>query len=189
MRSSEFHCLLSMIHSGLYINDLVAVLPTKSSCCGMLIETPRKSLFKRFIVKHEWNDGRALSHSERHHMAWKRFWAYVLFVTQTFHSQLSMENMFDRFISATSYEMRKLFPRKCFPIDSSECSNSPCETAGLEQLLVSGILELPGVSDESSQCLLFILLAVVVVLLPQFEVDDALLLSVNNQDIRSQWNH
>lgn len=44
-----------------------------------------------------------------------------------------------------------------------------------------GILELPGVSDESSQCLLFILLAVVVVLLPQFEVDDALLLSVSRR--------
>jgi hypothetical protein len=55
--------------------------------------------------------------------------------------------------------------------------NSPCETAGLEQLRVRGILELPGVSDESSQCLLFILLAVVVVL-PQLEVAEALLLSV-----------
>lgn len=52
--------------------------------------------------------------------------------------------------------------------------NLPCETAGLEQLRVKGILELP-VNDESSQCLLFIPL-VVVVLLPQFEVDDALLL-------------
>lgn len=60
--------------------------------------------------------------------------------------------------------------------------NSPCETAGLEQLRVRGILELPAVNDESSQCLLFILLAVVVVLLPQFEVDDALLLSVERRD-------
>jgi hypothetical protein len=58
--------------------------------------------------------------------------------------------------------------------------NSPCETAGLEQLRVRGILELPGASDESSQCLLFILLVVVV--LPQFEVDDdALLLSERKQ--------
>jgi hypothetical protein len=60
-------------------------------------------------------------------------------------------------------------------------TNSPCETAGLEQLRVRGIiLELPGASDESSQCLLFILLAVVVVL-PQLEVADALLLSVKEK--------
>lgn len=39
-----------------------------------------------------------------------------------------------------------------------------------------GILEVPGVSDESSQCLLF-MLGDVAVLLPQFEVG-ALLLSV-----------
>lgn len=62
-------------------------------------------------------------------------------------------------------------------------TDSPCETAGLEQLRVRGILEPPGVSDESSQCLLFILIAVVVVLLPQVEVVDALLLAGNEDKI------
>lgn len=57
--------------------------------------------------------------------------------------------------------------------------NSPCDTAGLEQLLVNGILKLPGVTVESSQCLLFILLVVTAdeELLPQLTAepgDDAL---------------
>lgn len=53
----------------------------------------------------------------------------------------------------------------------------PCETAGLEQLLVKGILKLPGVNVVvSSQCLLFILLVAVALLLPQLpEVGDALI--------------
>ena len=49
----------------------------------------------------------------------------------------------------------------------------PCDTAGLEQLRERAIrAELPGVSDESSRCLLFIF-----VVAPQFEllVVDALL--------------
>lgn len=80
--------------------------------------------------------------------------------------------------SREDYEMpQNYFPLLCFrKYFSMWLIYSPCETAGLEQLLVKGILELPGVNDESSQCLLFILLAVVDVLLPQFEVDDALLL-------------
>jgi hypothetical protein len=42
----------------------------------------------------------------------------------------------------------------------------PCDTAGLEQLRERAILAgLPGVSDESSWCLLFIF-----VIAPQFEV-------------------
>lgn len=42
----------------------------------------------------------------------------------------------------------------------------PCDTAGLEQLRERAILaELPGVSDESSWCLLFIF-----VVAPQLEV-------------------
>jgi hypothetical protein len=89
---------------------------------------------------------------------------------------------FDGFISnkfVRSLKMPLLFL-------SSKIIDSPCETAGLEQLRVRGILELPGVSDESSQCLLFILLdVVVVVLLPQFEVvDDALLLSIGRKTER-----
>lgn len=57
-----------------------------------------------------------------------------------------------------------------------KCSiDSPCETARLEQLRLRGILEEPGVSDESSICLLFMLADVVPVLLPQFEVDTLLM--------------
>lgn len=63
--------------------------------------------------------------------------------------------------------------------------NSPCETAGLEQLRVRGILEPPGVNDESSQCLLFILLDVDVVLLPQLEVVVVALL-LSKDEIKSQ---
>lgn len=86
--------------------------------------------------------------------------------------------------SREDYEiLRNYFPLLCIrKYFSMWIINSPCETAGLEQLRVKGILELPGVNDESSQCLLFILLAVVVEL-PQFEVDDALLLlSVENNN-------
>lgn len=44
--------------------------------------------------------------------------------------------------------------------------DSPCDTAGLEQLRERAILaELPGIIDESSWCLLFIF-----VVAPQFEV-------------------
>lgn len=98
--------------------------------------------------------------------------------------------------SATSYPeitiSSNYFPLNLEDVSQSssdESFNSPCETAGLEQLRVRGILEPPGVSDESSQCLLFILLADVVVLLPQFEVDDALLLSATKTNEKCKFNN
>jgi hypothetical protein len=74
--------------------------------------------------------------------------------------------------------------KSCRLLSGFRVINSPCETAGLEQLRVRVIREEPGASDESSQCLLFILLDVVVVVLPQFEVDDALLLSAKRKHKR-----
>lgn len=73
---------------------------------------------------------------------------------------------------------------------TSFTKDSPCDTAGLEQLRVNGILngKLPGVTIESSQCLLFILLVAVVIvdvlLLPQLPVEPAgngTLLAVNKK--------
>lgn len=65
--------------------------------------------------------------------------------------------------------MRGISPKKFI-----SWRNSPCDTAGLEQLRERGIREPLGVKDESSQCLLFMFVV------PQFEfVDALLLLSVN----------
>lgn len=144
------------------------------------------------FIKHEWNvwecDGRALSHCVRHMAGNSEL------CSEFYDSRISLGDSilsFMRLSLELAFGNKLWNPRKLFPFwrktffghfgseFSIESSNSPCETAGLEQLRERGILELPGASDESSQCLLFILLVVVV--LPQFDVDDALLLSVKEK--------
>lgn len=149
------------------------------------------------FIKHEWNvwefDSRALSHCTPY--GWI-FW--IVFCAEFYDSRTSRWlNPFvhKTFLGIVFYQQvmkssknisfwRKTFFGHFGSKFSIESSNSPCETTGLEQLRERGILELPGASDESSQCLLFILLVVVV--LPQLEVDDALLLAVE-EEILSKW--
>lgn len=73
---------------------------------------------------------------------------------------------------------------RCGKTGDAGCVSISCETAGLEQLRARGILEVPGASDESSQCLLFMFADVVVLLLPQFELDALLLFSFMGMNLK-----